>query len=99
MSADSIWKLAERMAEDEVLHKDYLVSKLGYDIDIPEEVQTSLDILLAKHIITELETEPALYSTWPQLCLMTKNIRVDDYNECLSLDPNAPNWQNTLFLQ
>ena len=38
MSADSIWKLAERMAEDEVLHKDYLVSKLGYDIDIPEEV-------------------------------------------------------------
>ena len=65
MSADSIWNLAERLSEDESLHRDYLVSKLGYDIDIPDEVQTSLDILLDKQIITESETVPGDYSTWP----------------------------------
>ena len=51
MSADSILDLAQRLSEDEKLHRNYLIRKLGYDPSIPTEVQKSIKILTGKEII------------------------------------------------
>ena len=94
MTSESIWELAERLADNEDLHQDYLVRKMGFDPSEPTEVQTALSIMTGKGIITlidegENQTEFENYSLWPQLCLMTRNISVESYDECLSLDPSS----------
>ena len=38
MTAKSIWDLAKLFQADEALHQDFMIRKLGYDPNIPEEV-------------------------------------------------------------
>jgi len=57
---------------------DYLIRKLGYDPSIPEEVQKSVEILAGKGIVT-MDEETDTYTMWPQLCLMTENITVEEF--------------------
>lgn len=87
MSAESILDLARRLEQDEDLHQDYLVRKLGYDPSIPAEVEKSLEILSGASIITQISGDT--YSTWPQLCLMTQNISAAEYADCVSKDPTS----------
>ena len=86
LTAASILDLAKKLSEDEDLHQDYLVRKLGYDPSIPAEVERSFEILSGMEIV--IETDVDTYSMWPQLCLMTSNISVEEYAECLTLDPS-----------
>lgn len=87
MTAEEIFALVERLLEDEDLHQDYLIRKMGLDPSIPSEVITARDILLRKEII--LETEDGGYTLWPQVCLMTKNMTKEEYVDCLGLDPTS----------
>jgi len=87
MTAEEIFALVERLLEDEDLHQDYLIRKMGLDPSIPSEVITARDILLRKKII--LETEDGGYTLWPQVCLMTKNMTKEEYVDCLGLDPTS----------
>ena len=105
MAAESIWELAERLADDKALHQDYLVRKMGLDPNEPTEVSTGVLIMSGKGIITvvnegELNASAEFenYSLWPQLCLMTRNISVESYDECLSLDPTSNDSRIGLFL-
>lgn len=68
LTAQSIYELAKRLAEDEHLHKDYLIRKLGMDPTSPDEVETATQILCKKGIIvtnTEAWTGQKSISTWP----------------------------------
>jgi len=92
--------MARRLAASEHLHKDYLVRKLGMDPEDPEEVEVATEILLHKGIIVtnlDEETGKESISTWPQLCLMTQNLSVAAYNECLMRDPS--DFKKPTFLQ
>ena len=39
------------------------------------------------------------YDIWPHICLMTKNITVDEYDECLKLSPSQASDSSQSFLQ
>ena len=105
MTPDSIIDLAERLAQDEDLHQDYLVRKLGYDPDIQSEFDKAAQILIGKGIILPVTTSDSsdeqTYTTWPQICLMTNNLTVDGYNQCVSEDPTSDifNAKPKAFLQ
>ena len=93
ITAESVWDLAKRLSADENLHKDYLIRKLGMDPSIPEEVEKATEILLRKHIVVEVldkKSGKESISTWPQLCLMTQNLSVEAYDDCLARDPTNP---------
>ena len=46
MGAGEVWDLAMRMKEDEEMHIDYLVRKMGFYPEKPEEVSTAYKIML-----------------------------------------------------
>ena len=62
-----------------------------------------MKILLHKQIIVEQDAgkhdKEAKISTWPQICLMTQNLKVEDYDECLELEPNLKYKEGISFLQ
>lgn len=82
MTSGSIFELAQALEANEDLHKDYLIRKLGFLPEVPEEAQQARNIMFYKGIITH-------DSYWPQLCFMMKNIIVEEYNYCFSQDPSA----------
>ena len=56
-----------------------------------------MDILEGKQIVIRDKLDK--YITWPQICLMTKNITVDEYKECLALSPELASDSAQSFLQ
>ena len=105
MTPDSIIDLAERLSQDEDMHQDYLVRKLGLDPDIQSEFDQAVAILKGKKIILPVSTsnssDEQAYTTWPQICLMTNNLTVDGYNQCVNEDPTQAtfNTKPKAFLQ
>ena len=67
-----------------------MIRKLGFRLDIPSEVAQAESILEDMSIVTVSVTESGdkLVSTWPQLCVMTSNITLEEFNSCLGLDPS-----------
>ena len=45
-----------------------------------------MDIMVDKKIV--LKDSSGNYDIWPHICLMTNNITVDEYDECLKLSPS-----------
>ena len=70
LTAKSIFELAERLADDDDLHQDFLVRKMGFDPSKSEEVTSALQILSGKEIITQISDDKENgsfknYSMWP----------------------------------
>ena len=82
MTASSILALAATLERDEKMHRDYIIRKLGFEPSSPAESEQALSIMLDKGIITS-------DSFWPQLCVMTSNINVEEYDFCIDLDPTT----------
>ena len=77
-----------RLHEDVELHEDFLVRKMGFDPELPDEVDKAYRIMLWKQIITEkpssstpneIGANPDKYSYWPQICLMIANEDAKEY--------------------
>ena len=45
MTPDEIWALARRLADDEDLHEDYIIRKLGLNPDNPSELSKGYGIM------------------------------------------------------
>ena len=81
MSAEQIWDLAVRLDGNKQLHADYLIRKMGFDPQDPQEVIQATQILLEKEMI--VKTGDHNYSMWPQICLMIANESDDEYKLCM----------------
>ena len=55
-----------------------------------------MDIMLGKKIVLG---DSGNYDFWPQICLMTKNITLDEYEECVKLSPSQVPDSTQSFLQ
>ena len=62
-----------------------MIQKLGFYTSNAYEHKTGMDIMVDKEIV--FKDSLANYDVWPHICLMTKNITVDEYEECLKLSP------------
>ena len=62
MTANEIWALARRLADDEDLHEDYMIRKMGLDPSDPSELATGYEILVKKGLVVE---NAEGYSLWP----------------------------------
>ena len=73
-----------------------MVQKQGFNPYDPVEKKTGMDIMLGKKIVLG---ESGNYDIWPQICLMTKNITLDEYEECVKLSPSQVSDSTQSFLQ
>ena len=64
-----------------------MVKTLGFDPTIPSEREQAFNIYVSKELAVEVA--PGVYNTWPLICLMTKNITVDEYTACIEEDPST----------
>lgn len=68
-----------------------MIRKIGLDPTDPKERNKAFQIFLSSGMLNE-ET----YSTWSQICLMSKSLSVGEYAACLAKDPwtkEIKNWQ------
>lgn len=66
-----------------------MVKKIGFNPDIGTEKKEAFVIFEKKGLAKKLRDVPLTYSTWAQICLMTKNVNTVEYATCISKDPTA----------
>lgn len=79
--------MAKRLNEDEKLHLQFLVRKIGLKETIDSEFEQAKKLLAHKQII-EVDSTNAITSLWPQTCLMVANLTADEYKACLEDSSN-----------
>ena len=84
LDARGIDTLRKKLQADENLRERYMVKKLGFNPDSKKERARAMDIYQEKGLAVEVS--PGVYSTWNEICLMTKNINVDEYTACTLKD-------------
>ena len=66
-----------------------MVKKIGFDPKDGHEKKEAFSIFEEQGLAKKLRDVPLTYSTWAQICLMTKNINTVEYATCISKDPTV----------
>ena len=91
LDVKGIDNLRKRIQADEKLREDYMIKIIGYDPKIPGERKKAMSVYEKKDLAKEVS--PGVYSSWNFICLMTKNISVDEYESCTLKDPSSSKHQ------
>ena len=62
-----------------------MIKKLGFNPSDPKERKKALDIYEDKGFYNQIS--PGVYSSWAQICVMTKNLYKHEFLDCLQSDP------------